>query len=520
MAFAQQTPSAAALRRPRFPALFGHCAALTVVTCVLGTRIVAAFNLDDVAAKAQKVAAEAYQDPSGQVPAWLTKITYDQWRDIRFRPEHALWHERRLPFHVQFFHPGLYYNRVVAVNVVDARGSRPVEFSPSQFNYGHNDFASKVPQNLGYAGFRMHAPIKTGGYYDEVIVFLGASYFRAVGQHDVFGLSARGLAIDTALPSGEEFPYFKEFWLVTPVEWATDVVVYALLDSPSLTGAYRFIVQPGERTTVHVEGRLFLRREVQTLGLAPLTSMFFHGENANRPFEDFRPEAHDSDGLLLSFNTGEWLWRPLDNARTLQVNTVHMPNPKGFGLIQRDRDFDHYQDLETHAERRPSVWITPRTGWGDGRIELVEIPTKSDTNDNIVAFWVPEKQPKPGEPVVFAYTMYWYSDDATGSVGGRVTATRRDRGTTDGAHRFVVDFAGPKLEALPPETVLRGVVSVASDPEAADLLDQQVVKNPATGGWRLTFQVQAKRRDPIELRAFLDKGGETLTETWSYVLLP
>jgi glucans biosynthesis protein len=296
-----------------------------------------------------------------------------------------------------------------------------------------------------------------------------------------------------------------------------EMTVYALLDSPSLAGAYRFTIEPGEQTVVAVESRVFLRQAVQKLGIAPLTSMFFHGEDTPRLFEDFRPEVHDSDGLLLNFESGEWLWRPLDNPRTLQVSGLHMVKPRGFGLIQRDRDFDHYQDLETHAEQRPSAWVTPRGDWGAGRVELVEIPTKSDTNDNIVAYWVPEKAAKAEDLVAFSYTVTWYGDDPARPPGGRVVATRRDRGTVEGAYRFVVDFAGKELDALPVTTVLRGVVSVAKD-DTADLLDQQVVKNPATGGWRLTFQVRPKKT-PVDLRAFLDKDGNALTETWSYVLL-
>jgi len=246
--------------------------------------------------------------------------------------------------------------------------------------------------------------------------------------------------------------------------------------------------------------------------------MFFHGEDTNRQFEDFRPEVHDSDGLLLSFDSGEWLWRPLDNPRTLNVTGLHMVKPRGFGLIQRDRSFEHFQDLETHAEQRPSVWITPQGDWGEGQVELVEIPTKSDTNDNIVAFWVPDKPGKAGDLVAFAYASTWYADDPTRPPGGRVIATRRDRGTAEGAYRFVVDFAGTELDALPAGTILRGVVSVGSKDDAAELLDQQVVKNTASGGWRLTFQVRPKKT-PVELRAFLDKDGNALTETWSYVLL-
>jgi glucans biosynthesis protein len=454
------------------------------------------------------------------VPDWLLNISYDQWREIRFRADHALWRGERSPFQVQFFHPGLYYNRVVSVNVVEGDAVRPVAFSPSQFDYGKNDFASRVPQDLGYAGFRVHYPIKNKEYFDEVIVFLGASYLRAVGAEQVFGLSARGLAVDTAASWGEEFPYFREFWLITPSPGDRELSLYGLLDSPSAAGAFHFVVAPGAQTIVKVDSRLFLRKEIRKLGIAPLTSMFFHGENTVRPFTDFRPEVHDSDGLLLRFANGDWLWRPIDNPRTLQVGGFQTDNPTGMGLIQRDRDFDHYQDLETRPDLRPSLWIVPRGNWGAGRVELVEIPTESDTHDNVVAFWVPEKAARPGEPVDYGYTMYWYGDDAASQSIGRAIATRRDGGTVKDAQRFVVDFNGKDLRAIPGDRVLRGVVTIAGDSDAGELLDQQVVKNPVTGGWRLSFQVRPKKKEPIELRAFLDQGGVTLTETWAYTVVP
>jgi len=479
----------------------------------------AGFGLDQVAGRAQQLAGQPFVDPRGKLPQWLLDLTYDQWRDIRFRPEQALWAKQHLPFRVQFFHPGLYYDRTVAINVVDARGVHPVGFSPSQFDYGKNDFASKIPQDLGYAGFRIHAPFKTRNYYDEVIVFVGASYFRALGKQEIFGASARGLAIDTALPSGEEFPYFREFWLVEPKPGAKSMTVLALLDSPSLTGAFRFVVQPGEETLVDVDCRIYRRKEVAQLGVAPLTSMFFYGENSLRPAERIQPEVHDSDGLLVHSSSGEWLWRPLDNPKTLQANAFQAKDPAGFGLVQRDRNFDHYQDLETRQDLRPSIWVAPKGSWGDGSIELIEIPTRDDTNDNVVAFWVPAKLPAASEPLSFSYTIFWYGEDPARPPGGRTVATRREAGRGGDTVRFVVDFSGEKLAALPAATVLRGVVTVAEGSDAGEIVNQQVVKNPVTGGWRLSFEVRPKKK-PLTLRAFLDQGGSALTETWTYGLEP
>ena len=503
----------------------GALAAAAIALTLAGGAASAArspFDLDRVAALAQDLAKSPFKEPAPTVPKWLLEISYDQWRDIRFRTEKALWQEGKQRFTVQFFHPGLFYDRAVAINVVDSRGGpHPVPFSPTLFDYGKNDFVSRIPQNLGFAGFRIHYPINRPDYADEVAVFLGATYFRAVAKNLVYGLSARGLAIDTALSSGEEFPYFKEFWLVRPSPDAAEMTVYALLDSKRVTGAYRFQIRPGEQTVIEVQSRLFPRKEIAKLGVAPFTSMFFHGENTVRKWDDFRPEVHDSDGLLLALPSGEWLWRPIDNPEALAQSTFRMPNPKGFGLLQRDRDFDHYQELETRTELRPSAWIAPRGEWGDGHLELVEIPTKNEVNDNVVTFWVPEKKPQPGEPLSFAYDIYWYRDDKDRPPGGRVVATRRDRGPLENAYRFIVDFEGARLKSLPADTVLRGVVTAGTGTEIGDeLLEQHVAKNPVTGGWRLGFQVRPKDSKPLELRAFLQKGEEVLTETWSYTLRP
>ncbi|MFN2375611.1 MAG: glucan biosynthesis protein [Candidatus Binatia bacterium] len=491
-----------------------------VSACILSVGSASAFNLDDVAAEAKALAAKPYQDPVVAVPKWLVELSYDQWRDIRFRSERALWRDRSLPFEVQFFHPGLYYDRIVALSEIDSTGVRPIAFSPGHFDYGKNDIASRVPQDLGFAGFRLQYPIKAPAYKDEVIVFLGATYFRAIGKDQGFGLSARALAIDTASPSGEEFPWFREFWLVRPVKAASDIEVFGLLDSPSLSGAYRFVIYPGTQTVVDVEARLYRRREIAKLGIAPMTSMFLYGENSTRCFDNYRPEVHDSDGLLLHSDTGEWLWRPLENPETLQVRSYQMTNPRGFGVLQRDRDFVSYQDLETNQQKRPSAWITPKGQWGPGRVELVEIPTSKDIHDNINAYWVPENQPPLGEPITFSYKFTAYGDDATRPPAGRVTATRREAGPRPGNHRFIIDFEGKQLEKIPADDVLRAVVNVAGGDEKGRIVSQYVIKNPSTGGWRLGFELEPADREPIELRAYLDKAGAALTETWSYSLIP
>lgn len=489
-----------------------------VLCAALPAGPVRAFEFGWLVERARSLSGEGFYDGGSTVPDWLTKISYDQWRDIRYRSEHALWKAEGLPFQLQLFHPGLFYNRPVAINIVEGSVTRALEFLPSRFDYGTNDFASRVPHDLGYAGFRLHAPIKGGDYLDEVIVFLGASYFRGVGRDQVFGLSARGLAVDTAEPWGEEFPVFREFWIETPEPDADAVTLYALLDSPGIVGAYGFVVRPGAQTVTEVHAQLFPRRDIKKLGVAPLTSMFFHGENTERKFDDFRPEAHDSDGLLIAFASGDWLWRPLDNPEALAVSRIEVDGLSGFGLVQRDRSFSSYQDLETHAELRPSAWVEPIGSWGAGRVELVEIPTKADTNDNVVAYWVPERPVQAKERLEVTYRLYWYGDDPERPPVARAVATRRDSGGGDAdTERFVVDFAGPELEAIPAEEILHGSLGIRPE-DGAELVGQHVVKNPVTGGWRYTFQVRRRDREPLELRARLDRGGEPLTEIWATTL--
>jgi glucans biosynthesis protein len=487
------------------------------------------FSFQNVADKAKQLSEKPFQPPP-QVPEFLAKMNYDDWRDIRFDSEQALWRKEKLPFAVQFFHPGFYYDRVVNINVVDPSGEHKVPFSRDMFHYGRNNIQEKIPPDLGFAGFRIHYPINTPDYYDEVAVFLGASYFRAVAKNQNYGMSARGLAIDTALSTGEEFPYFREFWLVKPAPGANKVVVFALLDSASVAGAYSYTIQPGVETVMDVKSVLFFRKKVEKVGIAPMTSMFFYSETTSqRPLDDYRPEVHDSDGLQIATGHGEWLWRPLRNPRTLQINSFQVQNPAGFGLLQRDLVFDHYQDLESKYETRPSLWVTPSGNWGEGRVELIQIPTEGEMNDNIIAMWVPASMPPRGEPVNYSYKMHWHFPGSARPPGGYVVSTRIAKGKGDKVRKFVIDFEGGRLESLPADAALTAMISVDSK---GKLIEQQLYKNRVTKGWRLVFQVSFEetgsidrvmppgKRPASELRAFLKMGENALTETWSYAYQP
>lgn len=477
------------------------------------------FGFDAVAQRAQKLAAAPYRAQETKLPKELQGIDYDRFRDIRFRPEHALWRDAKLPFEVAFFHLGLYFNNPVRINEVNGEVVREIRYDPALFDYGANKFDPRRMSGLGFAGFRVHYAVNTPKYKDEVLVFLGASYFRALGKGQTYGISARGLAIDTGLASGEEFPAFVEFWIQRPAPGATELTIYGLLDSKRATGAYSFVLKPGTETVTEVRARLFLRDNVSRLGLAPLTTMYFFGENQRASRDDYRPEVHDSDGLSIHSGTGEWIWRPLVNPKRLLVTSFALTNPVGFGVMQRDRDFSHYEDLEARYDLRPSAWVQPKGNWGAGRVELVEIPSPDETNDNMVAYWVPDAPPPPKSPLDLEYRILWQKDPSTRPPSSWVTQTLRGRGYTrndDGSLGFVIDFDGPALRKLPADAEVEGVVTIDSNGEIREAITRH---NDATGGWRLVLRVARNDTEkPLEMRAYLRTRTTTVSETWSYVL--
>jgi glucans biosynthesis protein len=477
-----------------------------------------AFDFDDVAERARTLAGQPYEKPDPKLPRELIDLTYDQYRDIRFKPDKALWRNGKLPFELQFFHPGLYYNQIVQLNVIDSRGPHPLKFSVDSFDYGKNQLDLDKLRDLGYAGFRVHYPLNSREYKDELLVFAGASYFRALGKGQRYGLSARGLAVDTGSMSGEEFPMFTEFWIEWPRAADHELTMYALLDSRRVTGAYKFKVKPGDTTAMDVQARLYLRDSIDKLGIAPLTSMFMFGENQPAKGEDYRPEVHDSDGLMLHTDQ-EWVWRPLVNPRRLLITSFGATNPRGFGLMQRDRKFEHYEDLEARYESRPSAWIEPKGDWGTGRVELVQIPTPDETNDNVVAYWVPAELPPRGQPLDIAYTLNWQMASETAPPLARVVQARRGPGyqrEKSGDIQFHVDFAGDALAKLPADAKVFAGVWVGDNGE---LVERQAYRNDATGGWRVALRIRREEAEkPVELRVILKHEQDVVSETLSYII--
>ncbi|MGL4813474.1 MAG: glucan biosynthesis protein [Beijerinckiaceae bacterium] len=481
----------------------------------------ARFGYEDVIRRARDLAARPFDPSMPALPAPLNGLDFDTWRDIRFRPDRALLASGNGPFRMHLFHRGFLYQRPVTVNVVRDGVAAPIPYAAALFDYGRTKMERPLPLDFGFAGFRLHYPLNEPKVMDELVSFLGASYFRFLGRGQGYGLSARGLAIGVGAKETEEFPFFREFWVEMPREDAERVVVHALLDGESVTGAYQFFIYPARETTIEVTVNLFARRRVERLGLAPLTSMYLTGENDRRAARDYRPELHDSDGLLMQTGAGEWIWRPLRNPETAATSSFIDVNPKGFGLMQRDRVFEHYQDLDLHYQKRPSYWVEPREGWGEGRVELVEIPTTDETNDNIVAYWAPKNPLEAGQSLAFGYRISALTDGVRLHAGGRAintwTTQARALGSaepaTPGSRRFIVDFAGGDLDFLQREPAQ---VQVDASVSAGRVVRSFLIPNPQIGGFRAVIDVDAPLGQAVDLRAYLKSRARALTETWTY----
>ncbi len=478
------------------------------------------FDFEDVVRRARDLATAPFDAAVAPLPEALSKLDFDSWRDIRFRPEKAFLNANGSQFRLQLFHLGHLFKRPVTINTIRDGIPTPIPFTTSLFDYGRTKPDKPLPVNLGFAGFRLHYPLNSPKVFDETIAFLGASYFRFLGRGQRYGMSARALAIGAGA-EGEEFPFFREFWIDTPEPNADRATIYALLDSPSTTGAYRFDVYPGVETAIEVSSTLFPRNAGVKFGLAPLTSMFFLGENDHRFNDDFRPELHDSDGLLIHSGTGEWIWRPLRNPLKPEISSFSDRDVKGFGLLQRDRDFEHYQDLDLSYELRPSYFVEPRDSWGEGHIDLVELPTAHETDDNIVAFFTPKDSPEPNKPFSYGYRLTASLNSSRLSPNGRVLNTYQTTAAalgaaepvTPGTRRFIIDFGGGDLPFFAADPQLVEVVPSTSQ---GKIVRSFIVPNQHTKGFRAAIDVQLNAGQSTDLRAFLRTGARALTETWTF----
>ncbi|MCK9588827.1 MAG: glucan biosynthesis protein [Terrimicrobiaceae bacterium] len=469
-------------------------------------------TFENVIQQAEALAREPYAE-TPEVPSKLLKgLNYDQYRDIRWKEEYTLWRRLGLPFQAKFFLTGHIHPKPLTIFQVNRQAPGQLRFAPEFFDYGKNVVPPSEAAKGGYSGFRIHYPLNRPDYPDEFLVFPGASYFRAVAKDQAYGISARALTVGTL--KKEEFPDFTTFWLVEPSAGATEMKIYALLEGKSVSGAYEFHIFPGTGTRMDIRAVLFLRRDIANPGLAPLTSMFWFGENTSNTFGDYRPEVHDSDGLQIERGNGEWVWRPLSWSKQLQVAVFADENPRGFGLVQRDRDFEHYQDMEARYHMRPSVWVRPAGSWGKGSIHLVQLPTGNEFMDNVVAYWEPEGGMKKGRRYEIQYSLDWFGETPAIPPLGRCLFTRIDFQDAPYYRMFVLDFGGGELSKLPADAKITAETWISSK---SGIKDIQVQKNNYSDSWRVTFIASSDElTKPVELRCSLAIDGRPLTETWTY----
>jgi glucans biosynthesis protein len=502
------------MRGIRLAVLFG------LVAGVLSAAIEpATVTFDYVRALAEADVTVPYQAPGDDLPARLGALTYDEYRDIRFRPSEALWRDDGLPFQLQFFHRGGLFRDKVTIREFSPTHEQVIPFVRDFFSYDPATDVGRLHSSLGYAGFRVHTPLNRPELYDEVIAFLGASYFRAIGSQQVYGLSSRGLALNCGLPDQpEEFPRFTDFWVGKPAAGDTALTIYALLKGPSVTGAYEFVVRPGKATMVDVRTELIFRREVTLPGVAPLTSMFWYGENSVRPAGQLRQEVHDSDGLMVQDATGVRIWQPLHNPAAPEFAVTPMQKLARFGLMQRDRRITSYEDLEAHYEQRPSAWIEPQGAWGDGSIRLVQLPASTEYGDNIVAFWVPAASPIVGRPLQFGYRIVWSLGEPPSDGFARVVNTHEgDLPNVAHGRLFWVDFADENFAARD-ASALEAEIEVS---EGGRVRHHAISPYPQIGGWRVAIETDAVQAgQTISIQCRLRAGAQPISETWSYEWKP
>lgn len=463
-----------------------------------------------VISQAHALAAKPF-DPPPPISSKIGEIGYDQYNDIRYHPEKRLWAGQGTGFEVDFRHIGFIYKHPIEVFVVEDGQTYPIEYDDELFDFGPSEAFRERQLKKGFSGIRLWSAIDSPASLSEFLVFQGASYFRSRGPAQGYGLSARALAVDTAEPQGEEFPLFRSFWLERPALGAESITVHALVDSKRVTGAFQFRITPGPETIVETDATIFTRSEVAVIGLAPLTSMYLFGPVNRHRYDDFRSAVHDSDGLLMWRGNGEWLWRALTNPTKLQVSMFIDENVRGFGLMQRASEFVHFQDLEARYEKRPSAWIEPKGHWGRGSVELVEIPTNGEFNDNIVAFWRPENPIAKGETKEFSYVLRWGAPTGDPQLA-QVSATRAGRTLHDKKRLYVVDFVQPK-ETYAQLNEQVEIVASASQGKISNVVGRP---NISTGGYRVSFEFQPGSEDLSELSLVLKQDKKPISEKWLF----
>lgn len=472
------------------------------------------FSRDIVVAVARALAAKPYNPPPSELREPFANLTYEQFVGIKMKPGASIWTGEKKGFTIEPLHRGHIFNSAVDLYFVDNGSALRLGYDQGRFDYGALKVPEKLP-DLGYSGFRvLHA--QDGGPEAEVAIFQGASFYRAVARGQNLGVTARALSIRTADPRGEEFPAFRSFWIEKPAPGDNALVIHALLDSPSVAGVYRFTLRPGEATIIDTEATLFPRTAVDHYGLAGFAAASLYTPLDRRRGDDLRPMVAAVNGLQMLTGKNEWLWRPVSNRENLQFSSFVDANPKGFGALVKNRDISDYEDDDQHWERRPSLWIEPLGDWGEGAINLLEIPSESENNENIVAYWRPKAALSGGVETNFAYRQFWCWEPPARPPFAAAIEAREGRAPGGRLRRFLVVFSGDVLGD--PQRTARLSAALTTSPGSATNI--RTFLDPLAKTCRVAFDVEPAGENYCELRLVLNSEETPISETWLYRWTP
>jgi glucans biosynthesis protein len=466
------------------------------------------FAAANVLEMARQIAKSPFKAPKGALPDPFANLTYEQYVGIRAQPGSALWSGDNVGFAIEPLHRGLIFTTPMDIYLVDNGMAQKVPYDRAAFDFGKLQPPADLP-DMGFSGFRVLNAVEGQGL-QEVAIYQGASFFRAKARGQNLGATARGLSIHTGDPQGEEFPLFRAVWIEKPTLAANALVIHALLDSASLVGAFRFTLRPGEATIIDTELTIVARVAVDHVGLGATTGIYLFGGLDRAKTEDVRPAVYEINGLQMLSGQNEWIWRPVANRDTLQISAFLDKNPRGFGLLQRNRSFYTFQDDDQHWELRPSLWIEPIGDWGEGQLQLLEIPTESENNGNIIAQWLPKAGLEAGAAQSFAYRQFWcWTPPARPTLAVCVGARSGKNGAK---RRFVVEFSSEAL--ADPAKSAEVKVNLTAHP--GQIAWSRSIASAERKSVRVAFDLDPGSEAFSELRLILEISGQPASETWLY----
>jgi glucans biosynthesis protein len=464
--------------------------------------------------QARALAKKPFVPMAASLPDPFKTLSSDQYNSIRTLPAGRIWGNEQVGVAIEPLHRGFLFTNPVEINLVAQGVSQRLVYDVKFFDFSSISLPPKLP-DIGYSGFRVlvaqNPSDANDARFTEVASFQGANFFRALTQGQVPGLVSRALAVRLADPKGEDVPIFRTMWIEKPSLVANALIVHAVIDSETVTGAFRFTIRPGEATIIDTEATLFARASVDNFGLGTMSATHLLGFMDHRKFDDFRPNVSEVCGLQIYTGAGEWVWRPVTNRDNLQISTFVDDKPRGFGLLIRDRSFEDYDDEDQHWEKRPSLWIEPLGEWGQGGVQLIEIPSESEANDNILCFWRPKQPLAAGSETSFAYRQFWCWDPPERPSLARAMTSRSGRGAGK-RRRFFVDFEGEIFAKAETAGELKANVTAAG----GKIAFVRIFPSDDKKSLKVFFELDPGNDLSSELRLVLEAQGKPVSETWLY----